>query len=69
MSVDALILNKNDGGSSVQPIDQSFHLSENRYAGDDYQLMGNLYSSQKSYESDSRNQNGTLMEIGMPPAQ
>lgn len=30
--------------------------------------MGNLYSSQKSYESDSRSQNGTLMEIGMPPA-
>lgn len=31
MSVDALILNKNDGGSSVQPIDQSFHLSESRF--------------------------------------
>ncbi|KAM3177454.1 hypothetical protein ACTXT7_004539 [Hymenolepis weldensis] len=68
MSVDALILNKNDGGSSVQPIDQSFHHGENRYTGDDYQLMGNLYSSQKSYESDSRSQNGTPMEISMPSA-
>nr|CDS27504.1 nuclear receptor 2DBD gamma [Hymenolepis microstoma] len=68
MSVDALMLNKNDGGTSVQPIDQSFGLSENRYIGDDYQPVGNLYLNQKSYESDARSQNDTPMEITMPPA-